>query len=423
MIGRRVAAAETWIGERPASAAGVSVWAPGLACVAFVALAVWTATRAGESLVPEHDAGSIRWNWLFLGAFALAFLAYLAGLWILARAGVSRLGLVLAVATGVQLLPLAGPVLLTTDPYTYWDYGRLTAVHAANPYTDTPSEFPGDPAYPHMGSQWYETTTVYGPGFTLLSEGHAAVSGESDEAAAWLYKALAAVAVLALVALAARLGSHPAFAAAFVGWNPVLAVHFAGGGHNDALMMALFLGGLALAASGRRQLAGVAWVLSIAIKWVTVVFLPLRLLADRAAGHRLPYVGLAGAAGVLAGLAFWRYGSAWLEATGPLADNLQGQSRVSIPNRLSRLTGVPEAVPAALALAAFAGFYLWLLAEAWRGRARLALAAGGMLLTTAWLVPWYAVWAVPLAAVEEDRVARWLALGLSAYLLPTYIPL
>jgi alpha-1,6-mannosyltransferase len=423
MTGRRVAAAEAWIGERPLPSVGVSLWAPGLACIAFVALAVWAATQAGSSLVPEHDAGSVRWNWLFLSAFALAFLAYLAGLAHLSRAGRSRLGLVLAVAAAVQLLPLAGPVLITTDPYTYWDYGRLSAVHGANPYADTPNEFPADPAYRHMGSHWYETTTVYGPAFTLLSEGHAAVVGESDEAAAWLYKALAAVAVLALVGLAARLGSRPAYAAAFVGWNPVLAVHLAGGGHNDALMMALFVGGLALAASGRRQLAGVAWVLSIAIKWLTLVFLPLRLLADRAEGRRLPYAGLAGAAGVLAGLAFWRYGSAWLEAAGPLADNVQGQTRISIPNRLSRLTGLPEAVPAALALVAFAGFYLWLLAEAWRGRARLALAAGGLLLASAWILPWYAVWAVPLAAVEEDRAARWLALGLSAYLLPTYIPL
>ena len=48
------------------------------------------------------------------------------------------------------------------------------------------------------------------------------------------------------------------FAAAFVGWNPVIAVHFAGGGHNDALMIALVLGA-ALAVRGRPQLAGAAW--------------------------------------------------------------------------------------------------------------------------------------------------------------------
>ena len=67
--------------------------------------------------------------------------------------------------------------------------------------------------------------------------------------------------------------------------------------------------------------------------------------------------------------------------------------------------------------------YIWLLREARRGRARLALCADLLLLATPWLIAWYAVWAVPLAAVEEDRTARLLALGLCAYLLPNAVPL
>ena len=72
---------------------------------------------------------------------------------------------------------------------------------------------------------------------------------------------------------------------------------------------------------------------------------------------------------------------------------------------------------------AFAAAYLWLLREAWHGRARLALTACFLLVCTSWLVPWYAVWAVPLAAVEEDRTARILALALSAYLLRDAVPI
>jgi hypothetical protein len=74
-------------------------------------------------------------------------------------------------------------------------------------------------------------------------------------------------------------------------------------------------------------------------------------------------------------------------------------------------------------LGIFAVGYAWLLLEAWRGRARLALCAGFLLLTTSWLVPWYAVWVVPLAAIEDDRAARLLAVGLSAYLLRGAVPL
>ena len=57
------------------------------------------------------------------------------------------------------------------------------------------------------------------------------------------------------------------------------------------------------------------------------------------------------------------------------------------------------------------------------GRPRLGLASLGLLVATPWLLPWYAAWAVPLAAVEEDRLAWVLSLAFCAYILPDGIPL
>ena len=375
-------------------------------------------------LVPEHDGGDTTWAWLYLAAMVAAFASYLAGLLVLSRAGARvRLRAVIVLACAVQLLPLAGPVLLSTDVYTYWDYGRIAAVHDGNPYVDVPSDYPDDPAYPLMGSYWYDTTSVYGPGFTLVSEVHAEAVGDSSGAAAWTYRTLSALAMVALVLLAARLSSRPSFAAAFVGWNPLLAIHFAGGGHNDAWMMAFVLGALALAASGRRALAGVAWAAAIAIKWVPVLFLPLRLLEARRTGRKIDHRGLAVAAVVIVAIATLLYGLEWAGAAGPLATNLaEDRAWYAIPVRIASL-GLPEGVVAGAFAAAFAVAYVWLLREAWRGRARLALTAGLLLVCTSWLVPWYAVWAVPLAAVEEDRTARVLALALSAYLLRDAVPI
>lgn len=373
--------------------------------------------------MPEHEGGDSTWAWLYLAAAAAAFAAYLAGLYALREEGGGPRKAVVVLACAVQLAPLAGPVLLSTDVYTYWAYGRIPAVHGGNPYADVPADYPDDPAFPLMGSAWRETTSVYGPGFTLASEGHALAAGESADAAAWLYKALAALAMVALVLLAARLSPRPAFAAAFVGWNPLLALHFAGGGHNDAWMMAFVLAALALAASGRRALAGASWAAAIAVKWVPVLFLPLRLLEARRTGRRIDHRGLAMAAAVLVAIATWRYGLEWLGAAGPLATNLaEERAWYAIPVRISHL-GLPEGAVAVAFAAAFAVAYVWLLREAWFGRARLALTAGLLLVATSWLVPWYAVWAVPLAAVEEDRPARWLALGMSAYLLRDAVPL
>jgi alpha-1,6-mannosyltransferase len=351
-----------------------------------------------------------------------AFLAYLAGVFLLHRGARARLGAVLAVATAIQLAPLAAPTLLSTDAYSYWDYGRLAAVHDANPYEDRPDGFADDPAFKRMGAQWRNTTSVYGPAFTLASEVHAQAVGESAAAAAWAYKALAAGAMLVIVFLAARIGRRPAFAVAFVGWNPLLAVHFAGGGHNDAWMMALVFAALALAAAGRRQLAGAAWAVSIAIKWVAVVFLPLRALEARQRHRRVGHLGFAVAAAVIVLLATWRYGSGWLEAFGPVGRNLREGSDYSIRSRLDSL-GLPHGAAVALLAVLFGLAYLWLLREAWRGRARLGLAGGLLVVAAPWLVPWYLVWTVPLAAVEEDRAAQILGLALTAYLLRDAVPL
>lgn len=398
----------------PIAAAAVALLVAG--CVA----AAWV---EGAPLVPA-DAGRAdggRLGILFLALLVGAFAAYLTALR-LARRRPPALRAVLTVAVVIQLVPLAGPLLLSTDAWTYWEYGRIAAVHGGNPYVDTPSEFPNDPAYAYAGAAWRETTSVYGPAFTLLSEPVALVSGSSAAAAAWSYKLLAALGVVGCLLLAVRLARDKPYAAALVGWNPLFAVHFAGGGHNDALMAALTLGALALAAGGRRGGAGAAWALAVLVKWVPLVFLALRAAEARASGRRVSHAGFAAATLVVVGLATWRYGLDWLRAFGPLARNVEGQTSYALPHRLEQL-GLPHGLTLGLAVAVLVAGLAWLGRDALRGRARLGLAACLLLATTPWLAPWYTIWALPLAAAEDDRRAQLVALGFCAYLLPQTIPL
>jgi Glycosyltransferase family 87 len=396
--------------RRLATAAGLGV----LVLVAGCAAVAWP---HGSKLVPRHGGhpvGDALWSWLFLGFACAAFLLFVAGLALLRHGG--RLGLVTALALAIQLAPLAAPLLISTDAWTYWDYGRIAAVHGANPYVANPDDYPRDPAFRHVGSGWWDTSSVYGPAFTLASEPLALADGSSAAAAAWTYKALAAAAMVAIVLLVRRLTASP-FAVAFAGWNPLLALHLAGGGHNDAWMAALVVGALTLAASGRRQLAGAASALAILVKWVPLLFLGLRAVEARRTARGVRHLGFAAAAAVVVALATWRYGSHWLDAFGPLARNANRESRYAIPHRLG-------GHPAALAFgAAFVVAYLWLVREAWHGRARLGLCAGLLLVATPWLVPWYAVWAVPLAALDDDRPAQLLALGFTGYMLRIAVPL
>jgi Glycosyltransferase family 87 len=294
-------------------------------------------------------------------------------------------------------------------------------VQDGNPYRDPPAEFPNDPAFRHIGEDWRDTTSVYGPAFTLASEPLARVAGASEDAAAWIYKSLAALAMLAATGLAVRLARDKTFACAFAGWNPVVALHAGGGGHNDAWLAALVLGAVALAAVGRGRAAGAAWAAAILVKWVPVLFLPLRLLEARATGRRIGHAGFAGAVIVIAGLATWRYGLEWFKAFGPLAANAAEETSYAIPHRLQE-AGLPRAVALGLCAAGFAVGYAILLRQAAAGRARLALVAGLFLLATPWLAAWYTAWVVPLAAAEEDRTAQWLAFALCAYLLPQAVP-
>ena len=211
------------------------------------------------------------------------------------------------------------------------------------------------------------------------------------------------------------------FACAFAGWNPLLAVHFAGGGHNDAWMAALVVGALALGASGRRAWAGAAWAAAVLVKWVPLFLLPLRSLEARRTGRPVDHRGFLAALLALLTLATLRYGFGWLEAFGPLARNANTETSYALPHRLQEL-GVPHGVALGLFAAGFVVGFAYLVREALHGRARLGLAACALMLAAPWLVVWYVVWAVPLAAAEDDRTAQLVSLGLCAYLLPQTIP-
>jgi hypothetical protein len=386
----------------------------GVAAAGFLGLAV-----AAVHFAPVTDASPIVpegiWKPLYAVGVLGALLAYLAGLALLRRRHAPAV-VALAVAAAIQLAPLFAPLLLSKDVYAYWGYARVGAVQGGNPYVDPPEEFPHDAAFPHVAADWREATTLYGPIFTLSSEAHAAAAGTSPTRAAFGHRLVAAAAVLALTALAAVASSRPAFAAAFVGWNPLLALHFAGGGHNDALMMVPVLAALAFAARGRGRAAGAAWVLAIAVKWVPLVLLPLWLLAARPPLRRTALAGIAAAVAVLALVASLRYGTAWLGVFAASSADAQWTSSNSLPHHLGRL-GVPNRYAIAALGLLFAVAYLFLLREAWRGRARLALAAGLLPLSAGWLSPWYAIWAVSLAAIDEDRAGRVLAIALTIYLL------
>ena len=332
----------------------------------------------------------------FLVLLVLAFAAYLVGLWAVRRG--AAFAAVFVVACAIQLAPLAGPLFLSSDAWTYWSYAR---VH--DPYRDTPADDAVSARF--AGRAYLHDSSPYGAVWSLASR-PAGLMGSAD-AAAWSFRALAALSVLAATWLLAR---RRAPAAALVGWNPVVALHFAGGGHNDALMVALVAVALALGERERVQRAGVAWGLAVLVKWVPLLLLPLRGLEARARGRRVGHLGFALTVAGVCALATLLWRLHWLHALVPLARDASRQTSYALPHRLH--------LPIWPFVAAYVCAYAWLAFEAVRGRARLGLAFALLLLALPYLAAWYVLWPLALSAWDEDDAATLLSLALCAYLLP-----
>lgn len=354
----------------------------------------------------------------------LAFLAYAVLVW-QAPSLPSRL---VWTIVGIAVLAFAlAPPLLSQDVFSYISYARLGAVHGLNPYDAVPAAVPADPSFAYVG--WRDTVSAYGPAFTLATY---PVGLIGVPAAMWTFKAVAALCVLALAALCSRLaavrGLDPKAAAAFVALNPLVLVHVVGGGHNDALMMLVVMAGVAALVAERARVAGAGLAGAAAVKVSAAFAAPFALIgATRNGGAtRRLVIGAAlallavGAATVLA------FGTHALDSLGLVGENQAHTSRYSVPATLSRAFGADVDVLRTSFLAGYAVLVAWLLVWTARGGdwVRAAgWAALGLLIATGWLLPWYVIWVLPLAAVSRDRALVGATLALTAFQLINRIPI
>src|ERR1700761_2177807 len=365
------------------------------------------------------------------------FVAYLAVLVSAPRLGVRVVGGLIVVLVVAFACP---PVLLSHDAFSYLDYARLGVRHGLDPYVNAPDAAPADPAFAHV--TWTETPSAYGPLFTLATYPLACLP-------LWLavavLKAVAAASVLGLAwvvaRLAARRGIDEARAAAFVALNPLVLVHVVGGAHNDGLAMLLAMLGVAALGARREATSGAFLVASAAIKSSSLFVAPFAfvhtlrnsVLMGRKPDHMGGFrpinrlvLGAVGAAVVFAVAGYAAFGWHWLHAFGLAGENQGRTSHLSIPVTFARLTGIDEGAVRVAALVLFGAAVVWLLWKTWQGFdwIRAAAWAGfGLLLATSWLLPWYLVWPLPLAAVARDRRLAILLLALAAYQLGARIPL
>jgi hypothetical protein len=422
----------------------------------------WMAGPLG-GLWPGLTRSSVTLKYLFSGALVLMYVCYLLALVYAPRLRSARWATAAIVA--VHAIFLLAPPLALTDIFNYINYGRMEVVHHLNPYTTIPILEPhNDPSYDL--SNWHQLLSPYGPLFTLLTF---VVVPLGVAASFWVLKGMLAVASLATIFLvwkcARLLGRDPIVAIVLVGLNPIVLVWGLGGDHNDFLMVFLIVLGFYLLlrtrergnpsgstapsstttiqaddpqTAPRRQRAGwllplcapeigagAAFVTAAAIKASGAVLIPVVLAGLIKTPRRLLQVGLGMLAAAVVAAA------ASLIAFGLHVPDLSTQSRlvtnVSIPNLIGLglgQGGLTATLHNVLNVVLVVSVVLCCV-QAWRRRESITAsgwASVALLVTLSWVLPWYVLWVLPMAALSSSRRLRMTALVLGAYFIIAWAP-
>lgn len=371
-----------------------------------------------------------------------AGLIVLAKAWVQMRRTAQRMSVTVpAVAVVVLLwsLPLLlGPPLGSRDVYAYAAQGRL-AEAGFDPYLEGPSALGADPILYPVDPLYLDAPVVYGPVFVSLSS-HVSAAASDLVSMVLAFRALSVlgllVAAVGVYDIAKGLGRDPVDALILTMANPLVLLHLVSGAHNESLMLAFLVTGVALGRRPRWRLAGVALcAFAAAIKMpaffgVAFVAWPW-VLEARSWGGRIARITLV-AAEALAVIALAGYFTGWhwgwvtaITSSDPVMAYLSVTQVIGWA--IHTVAGVESSHLLAvfrfggLALAALTA--LWLLLR--RGHhtpEALALA----LLTFAVLhpttQPWYLTWGLFLwaaaSAGRSNRLFEWVCIGAAFVVLP-----
>lgn len=323
-----------------------------------------------------------------------------------------RLPWAVSAIVAAHVIFLLAPPIGLSDAFNYIGYGRAAVGYGLNPYTTHLEAIARDAVFPYV--TWPQWSNPYGPLSTLSFHPLALVSVPQ---ALWLVKlsvALASLGCTALIGLCAReLGRPPVAAMVFFGLNPLLLVYAVGGAHNDVFIMLFALAGIWLTLRRRERLAGGALVAAAAVKLTGGLLLPFALAASRR--RRDLAWGAAMATGAIYGLGLALWGPHLL--TG-LDQQREVSSLRSVPGLYAtELFGATDVTATTLwvgtgVLAVAAAALLWRVHRGGDWIEAAGWATLTLLLALSWLMPWYLVWLLPLAALGSSRRLRYATVGL-----------
>jgi branched-subunit amino acid transport protein AzlD len=401
------------------------VWLLGLLALAATLEVVLDGAVEHSPLIPKQPAIA---GWLsgpgerlgfrvFLLAIAVATVSYggLAALSFLKGERAITKRWAIGLIGVLHLVVFLGPVLLSTDVFSYIAYARMGVEHGINPYLQGPAAISHDPVFRYVGHDWREVQSAYGPLYTLLSYPLGLLGVEGALWGMKLEALAASIGTLALVWRCAKArGLDPVFAILVVGANPLYVIYGLGGAHNDLIMMLMMMAAVALmlapppagATPARREAGAAAIVVAGAlIKATVAALLPFMIVSRRRLAPILGAVAAVIVGGIVGYLVFGRQG---IDVVSTLNRDSAFVSTDSFASEIAHLFGKAGVFPVdhKILKVALVLIILHLLWRTWRGYDWIA-ASGWCLLaisvTSTWLLAWYILWPLPLAVVVRDK--------------------
>ena len=404
--------------------------------VGGVLLMVLYATHAPTILVPRSsqifaswEAGPLRFvlqgvhvgttvtNYSLSALILILLGAY--GVALTALRTLSTRAIVISIVAANVILMLAPPFQLT-DMGNYLGYARLGGLHGMNPYTHVIGQEMHDPIY-HFAT-WDNLHSPYGELFTALSYPLAFLP---IPVAYWTVKVVTVVLSLTFIGIvcwcAKRLGRDPRYAAVLVGLNPIYLVYAVGGFHNDFFMLVPLTASIAFLLARRDKSAGAMLVIAVAVKFSAVLLLPFLLVAARPARRRIQVLigcALAGIPLLVMSLLLFGFSIPNLSQQGSLL------TPFSFPNLFGYFLGVGGGTSGILRLAdvVLVVVVIVLLRREGDWISRAGWATFALIASLAWVMPWYVIWLLPLAALGSSQRLRRVALALTVFLVLVFLP-
>lgn len=370
-----------------------------------------------------------------LAALAVAYLLFV-------RSGRRDVVTVRSVCLLLVLLAFVCPPALSTDVITYAAKGDLVVTHGVNPYIMTIAEtVPQWQSHPLLSlDPWANLPDVYGFLWTWVMIGMRVVSNGGVMASLVLYKFLGVLGYFAsLWAMWKLTAGQPdrmrMTAVAIFGFHPTLIWETVAMGHNESLMIPLWLGALLAVKRGRPFIGGLLFGFAAGVKWVPLFTLPLitLLLWESLAGQnrskRFMAVGQFFVATLFAlvvpalkfdphlratwvGIGSQSYlmgGGSVTFLVAALMDVLRGSGAKGLDQSIAlSMMSTMKWVALGLIVGVTLGHIRmrkW--AQPWTSHMVICMAL--CLLATAFLHPWYSLWALPfavLARYESPRLSR-----------------